>query len=322
MQKVDSLIAEIAARRHGAVARDQLLAAGVTRHMIDGRVMSGALIRVYHAVYLVAWAAGSPLAHASAALLACKPNAVLSHRTAARLWQLPVPPGGPIEVTVVGRERRSPQGVLVRSLSHLPASELRRMNGLPITSPSLTILDLAGALTAPHLAAVLNEARVLRIVTERQLRATLTQHRQRRGARSLRSLLEAERGPRITRSEAERRALRLMRAHGIEPDDSDVAIGPYRADFLFRRERLVVEVDGYRYHSTPSRFVDDRRRIADLGARGIQVFPLTWADVGDGAEEAMGRLNETLERRRELFGDPTFRTDAAGSGTDAESRRG
>jgi very-short-patch-repair endonuclease len=116
---------------------------------------------------------------------------------------------------------------------------------LAITSPSLTILDLAGTLGKADLAA-----------------ATLVAHPKRRGARALRALLESERGQRVTRSEAERRALVVMREHGLEPDSSDVKIGPYRVDFLFERERVAVEIDGYRYHGTTKRFVDDRRRTA------------------------------------------------------------
>ena len=143
----------------------------------------------------------------------------------------------------------------------------------------------------------LNEARVQRLVTDAELRATLRRHWNRRGARALRKLLDTERGPKITRSQAERRALKVMRDHGIEPDASDVQIGSYRADFLFERERLVVEVDGYRYHGTRKRFVSDRRRTAYLAARDYQVFPLTWDDLGPNAPRAMRDLRSALALR-------------------------
>jgi very-short-patch-repair endonuclease len=68
-------------------------------------------------------------------------------------------------------------------------------------------------------------------------------------------------------------------------------------DFWFERERLAVEVDGYRYHGTPKRFVSDRRKIAYLAARGIQIVPLTWDDVGPGAERAMTDLKSALAAR-------------------------
>jgi very-short-patch-repair endonuclease len=162
----------------------------------------------------------------------------------------------------------------------------------------LTLLDLAGAEEPRRLAELLNEARVQRLVTDAQLHATLAAHPTRRGAKALRRLLASERGPRLTRSEAERIALEVMREHTLEPDESDHRVGPYRVDFFYRRERLVVEVDGYRYHSTRRRFVADRRRTAYLAARGIQVFPLTWDDLHAGSERAMADLERTLAERR------------------------
>ena len=90
-----------------------------------------------------------------------------------------------------------------------------------------------------------------------------------------------------------------MRKYGIEPDHSDFRIGPYRVDFYFRRERVAVEVDGFRYHATPARFAADRRRAAALGARGVQIFPLTWDDVTVDSEVAIRRLKATLLRRSE-----------------------
>ncbi|MGI9020362.1 MAG: endonuclease domain-containing protein [Solirubrobacterales bacterium] len=161
----------------------------------------------------------------------------------------------------------------------------------------MTLLDLAGLLGGGELATALNEARVLRLVRESELEATLGRHPQRRGAAALRKLLASERGPRMTRSEAERRALALMRRHGLEPE-TDVEIGPWRVDFLFRDERVVVEVDGYRYHSTPKRFVEDRRRAADLTARGFALLSLTWDDLGPEAGAAMTKLLKVLEGRR------------------------
>lgn len=299
-KQVDLVILRLAAAQHGAVTREQLLAAGVTARMIALRIRSGLLRPVYPGVYLVAHAS-APLAEQSAALLACRPDSMLSRRTAAGLWKLPVDAPARIQVTVVGRYRKAPRGLEVHRITRLGPDELRYHEGLAITSPSLTILDIAADHTASRLAAVINEARVQRLVTERGLRATLTAHPNRRGSSALRAHLSSEHGPRITRSEAERRALVVMRKHGIEPDESDVEIGPYRVDFLFRRERLVVEVDGYRYHGTPKRFVDDRRRAAYLAARNLQVFPLTWQDFGARAARAMADLQAALEQRRALL---------------------
>jgi very-short-patch-repair endonuclease len=276
-ENVDAVIASLARRQHGAVKRAQLLAAGLSRDLIAGRIRSGVLVPVHHGVDLVCIGTEPPLAYEAAAVLACAPNALLGGRTAARLWGLPVNGPTTIELIVVGRYRKAPEGLRVRSISALAPSELRRHTGIPITSPSLTVLDNAAITSRSELEAIVNEARVLRLVTDEALHATVRRHRIRAGASALRRLLADERGPRITRSEAERRALEVMRDHGIEPDGSDVKIGPYRVDFLFERERVAIEVDGYRYHGTPKRFVDDGRRSKYLASKGIQVFPLTCA---------------------------------------------
>jgi very-short-patch-repair endonuclease len=279
------------------VTRAQILTAGFSRRVIELRRSAGGLIPVHPGIYLVGHRAVSPLAHEAAAILACQPDAFLSDATAAPLWRIPVPSGAAIHVTVVGRSRRSLRGVEVRYIKKLAPSERRRHQGIPLTSPALTILDLAGSSTAQHLAEALNEARVLRLVSDLELERTLMRHPTRRGARALSRLLTTERGPKVTRSAAERRALAIMRTHGLVPDAADHPIGPYRVDFWFEDERLAVEVDGYRYHATPRRFVNDRRRTADLAARDIQLFPITWADLA-APDAAMERLRQTLARRR------------------------
>ncbi|HET9739877.1 MAG TPA: DUF559 domain-containing protein, partial [Solirubrobacteraceae bacterium] len=53
----------------------------------------------------------------------------------------------------------------------------------------------------------------------------------------------------------------------------------YEVDLLWRRERLIVEVDGYAYHSTRQAFERDRARDAALQAAGYRVVRLTWRQI-------------------------------------------
>ena len=300
--KADAVIARLAARQHGAIARDQLLRAGVTRATVEHRLRAGMLIPAYCGVYLFGYGPRSPLAAAAAAVLACHPRALLSHRTAAGLRALPASRDGVIHVTVVGRKREPLPGVQVHSIGRLARAELERVRGLPVSSPALTLLDIAGLGDLDELTACLHEARVLRLVSDAALRATLAAHPNRPGARALRRLLEREGGLRITRSEAERRTVALLRKHGLLPDASDFPVGPYKLDFYFRRERVALEYDSREFHDNPHRFTHDRRRIAYLAARGILTFPLTANDLGAGAARAMADLRATLIRRREELG--------------------
>jgi very-short-patch-repair endonuclease len=297
--KADAVIAAIAARQQGAVARDQLLAAGISRSMIEHRIACGMLIPVYDGVYLLGFGPRSALARPAAAVLACKPRAMLTHASATGLWRLPGADTAEIHVTIVARSRNSFADVRVHSISHLPRTELRRVAGLPVSSPSLTILDMAGILDRDGLLDLVHEARVRPVVTDRELRASLAAHPNRRGARALCRLLDTEGGIRVTRSKGERRALKLMRAHGLEPDESDLLIGPYRLDFYFSRERVAVEYDSRQFHDNERRFAADRRKIAYLAARGIVTVPLTAHDLGAGANRAMADLAATLASRRE-----------------------
>ena len=297
--KVDGIVAALAAKRRGIVSRSELLAAGVSRRQIEARLASGTLIAVFPGVYAVAPFPALPrYARESAALVACRPRALLARRSAAQLWKLPVEAPKEIEVLVVGRHRRSLTGVRVSSIEALGSGELRWVNGLPVTSPALTLLDLAANLDRDELLAAVHEARVNDAkLTDHQLRSTLREHPNRRGAGSLGDLLRSEGTAKATRSEAERLALRLMHRHGLDPE-SDVRVGRYRVDFLFRAERLVVEVDGYRFHGTPERFKGDRRRTAALMAMGLGVFPLTWWDLTEQPEVSMERLQAVLVQRR------------------------
>lgn len=267
--------------------------------MIERRLESGFLVRAHRGVYVVNGPERPALADHAAAVLACRPRALLSHRTILRLRGLPARPDRMIDVTLVGRSRRPPgPGVRVHSISHLLSAERSHHGGIPATSTALALLDLAGCGDTDELLACVHEARVQKLVNDRQLRATLAAHPQRRGARALRRLLDTEGGVKRTRSGTERRVLRLLRAHGLEPDASDHPVGPYTLDFFFVAERVAVEYDSRAFHDNPKRFVGDRRKVAFLAGRGILTFPLTDDDLTTGADRAMADLRATLERRR------------------------
>ena len=106
---VDRLIAEIAARQWGLITRTQLLDLGVGAQGIVERVRTGRLHRVHRGVYSVGHAVLRREAYWLAAVLACGPGAVLSHRSAAALWEIAADSATAVDVTVPsqnGRRRR------------------------------------------------------------------------------------------------------------------------------------------------------------------------------------------------------------------------
>jgi very-short-patch-repair endonuclease len=289
----------LASRQRGNVTRRQLVARGVTKAMIRRRRANGSLIEVFPDVFLVGHTAEPPLSREHAALLYCSPRAMLSHRTAGHAFGWPIRRPRTVDVTTAGRQLRSRPGLRTHTIKDILPFELRHHCGMPITSPSLTLLDLGGILGEAGLAGCLNEARVQDQVTDDELHATLRAHPNRRGARALRKLLAREESEFAVESEAERLCLKLMIEYGLKPDAAGAWVGGYRVDFLYETERLAVEVDGYRYHRTRERFVGDRRRRAHLMALGYEVFVVSWADLTDQSRATMTRLGAVRTRRRE-----------------------
>src|SRR5215213_9243669 len=139
----DRIIARFAARQHGVVARWQLLDAGVTGRQIKLRLRNGRLHEIHRGVYLVGHAVPPPLAVEQAALLACGEKSVLSHRSAANLWNLlPYPASAPAWVTVPPERSADRTGIQIRR-GNLPLRDIRRRRGLRLTSPPRTIVDLS-----------------------------------------------------------------------------------------------------------------------------------------------------------------------------------
>jgi very-short-patch-repair endonuclease len=104
----------------------------------------------------------------------------------------------------------------------------------------------------------------------------------------LRTLRDLGHAPERTRSDLERLFLRICHTHGIPKPEVNVKVGPYEVDFLWREARLVVEVDGYRYHSSRASFRADRARDRELGRRGLAVLRFADEEL-DGKPAAVAR---------------------------------
>jgi hypothetical protein len=193
-----------ARRQHGVLTFDQLRAAGLGPHAIEGRVARGWLRRVHRGVYAVG-ALESELTAPTAALAAYGRNAVISHRTAAVIWGLlPHRPADPIHVTLLNANRRGRQGVQVHRAS---TADVRRRHGLRLTSPAQTLADLEEDVERAY-----NEALVLGLTTHQEVRAYSLQ------SPALRELVEEVSG--MTRSRMERELRALVKAAGLPAPQS------------------------------------------------------------------------------------------------------
>jgi very-short-patch-repair endonuclease len=298
---LDAVAAAIATRQHGLVTRRQLRDAGVAFHVIDRRVGSGRLRPVHRGVYQVGPIL-SKRAREMAAYLACGPSAVISHRSAAGVWTLlpPDPPGAPVEVSVADGQPRRP-GIRVHRIGSFERHEITVVDGIPITTPARTLLDLAVAASARTIERALGEGLALRRVTLRQVRETIERHRRLPGSRRLEAVLDRGQ-PDLTQSEAEERFLALVRQGDLGSPETNVRIGSYEVDFLWRAEHLVVEVDGWTFHASRRAFERDRRRDGDLAGSGFRVVRVTWDALVNEPMRVVGQVARALEAGRRRAG--------------------
>jgi predicted transcriptional regulator of viral defense system len=149
---LDVRLAALAKRQHGVVSLGQLLDLGLSLKGIAERVRTGRLHRIHRGVYAVSPARLRTEGYWLAAVLACGPGAVLSHRSAASLWELRAAAAPAIDVTVPSRSgRKRRRGIRVHRSSRLTAEEVMTREGIPVTTVARTLLDLADVLPSQAL---------------------------------------------------------------------------------------------------------------------------------------------------------------------------
>jgi very-short-patch-repair endonuclease len=292
----DWVIAELAERQHGVVSRTQLLAAGIGPGAIEVRIRSARLHPVHRGVYRVGHTAPLEGAREMAAVLACGRGALISHRSAGGLWlMLAVSAALDVELTIPRSRSVHRPGIRVYRFQNVDHRDVRSWNGIPITSPARTLLDLAAVLPIDELERAFGEGRVRRLLTPAEVRSQIERHPRRSGVPALRELLD--RGPAITRSEAERRMLALIREAELPRPQTNVRIGGYEVDFLWPAHRVIVEVDGYAAHSGRPTFERDRIRDGKLQALGYVVLRITWLQLSERPHAVVGRVAQALASR-------------------------
>ena len=270
-------MAELAGRQHGVVARRQLLELGIGRRAIARRLEARRLHPLHRGVYAVGHRDLSRRGWWMAAVLACGPGAVLSHRSAAALWG--IREGSPTRVDVsVPRELGERSALRIRMAS-LDDDEFTTRAGIPVTTVPRTLLDLAATLQPHELDRALESAEALRLADATPLLALLERHRGRRGIAGLRrALARGPLRPGLTKSELERRFLALAHRAGLpRPEVNawiEVAGELIQVDCSWRRQRVIVELDSRTYHQTAAAFERDRerdRRAQAAGWRPVRV---------------------------------------------------
>ena len=206
-----------------------------------------------------------------AAVLACGDRAVLSHRSAAALWDLLSTSVSGTDVTTSGGGgRRRRPGIRRHRTRSLPATDIAYRRRIPVTAPARTIADLRRVLAPAQLRRAIREAEVLGLDPGVGI--------------------EADRA----RSELERLFLRLCRRHRLPLPDANARIGRFTVDFIWRQAALIAETDGYRYHRGRQAFEDDRARDVELRLLGYEVVRFTYRQVMDEPARVAAALRALL----------------------------
>ena len=300
----------LARRQHGIVTRRQLLNLGFGEEAIEHRIAKGRLHRVGRGVYAVGWPQPTAKGRWMAAVLACGEGAALSHRSAAALWGIGTETAGQIDISVRRRCEHRRAGIRARSRPSLPEMDVAQIDGIPLTTPVRTLLDLAAELAPRALERAVNEADKLDLVDPETLRDHL-EDIPGPGVRRLRKLLDRH-SFRLSDSDLELRLRQIAKTAGLPTPLTKVWVNRFEVDFYWPDLGLIVETDGLRYHRTPSAQAHDRLRDQVHTAAGMTSLRFTYSQVTYECEHVRSVLMATAQR---------LRGDAAGlSGADTREK--
>lgn len=287
-------VAAIAEGQEGLITTPQLLFVGIGHGAIRYRRELGRLHVVHRGVFAVGHGKITPEGCLAAAALACGPTAVISHRSAAVLWDL-LPPPAPGGVHISSPTHLRPRAGIVLHRSKAPApTDVRRRQRLPLTSPAMTVLDLAETEPLPVLQRALNEARVRSLVDQRRFAELAMRTNGRTGWGALLKIFRDEGFPDFSRSRAETILWGLIRSAELPLPRRNLRVHGHELDFYWPDARLNAEIDGRAAHGTGLRFESDRDRDAHLATFGIRVMRFTWKQLTERPELVVGRLSAAL----------------------------
>ena len=309
----------VAARQHGVVTFRQLMEAGLSAGSIRHRVRTRRLHPLHRGVFLAGSGLPYPRTREMAAVLALGPEAVASHRSAAKLFGIVAADGTDVDVTVVGANRASRAGIRVHRSRALTHADTGTFDGIPITSPARTLLDLATQVNRGELAWAYNEALIQQLTTTSQVQELLTRTTGHPGTRPLRAIVERNARPQRATGELERKVLTALRRAGISEPAVNARVAGWQVDFHWPEHGLVLEADGFQFHSGPESWRRDRRKQADLEHLGLRVLRTDWEEATARPESMVARV---LRAQLERSGSASPATTAATAPAPRKARRG
>jgi very-short-patch-repair endonuclease len=293
--EADRVIRALGKANNRVVTYGALKAAGIGGNLITLRVATGLLYRHHSGVYLLdPPEKASRITLMTAAVEACGPDAVLSHRSAAEHWELLPEQAGYMEVTVVAHNAGDRPGIRRHRVQDLDPRDIRTRQGIQVTSLARTVLDGASYRRGQDLEELVGAAIGPGRTSVREIEQAIERCPTRRGVGRLRAVLRQDGGPRWTRSWGERRLLSLIRQAGLPVPQTNRLLLGFKVDALWEDLKLVVEVDGYEFHGDRDAFESDRARDAVLVAHGYRVLRFTARQLRDQPLLVLGQLAAAL----------------------------
>lgn len=289
----------LARTQRGVVTHEQLLGLGLSKAAITRGLASGRLHGLFRGVYtLLPLEALGPLAREQGALLAVGPHAVLSHLSAAVVWGVRPPAASEVHVTVSrDRSGHARAGLRVHRTTKLDPREIRLRQRLRVTVPARLMLDLASSTPADELERMFDEALAMRILRTPEIRKMIERHPGHPGVSKVRAIVEDAGHARTLRSIAEKRFLRLLRRSGLPLPEVNARIAGFEVDFLWRAQRLAIEIDGHDWHSSRRALERDHARDSRLQGLGVMVMRFTGRRLSREPEVVLVQVGVTLAQR-------------------------
>jgi hypothetical protein len=293
---LDQRIAALAAQQHGVVSRWQLLELGLAPGAIQRRIALGRLHRVHEGVYAVGHRNLTVQGRWMAAVLACGPDALLSHRSAGGLWVIRQVTRPLIDVTAP-RTRRGRRGIDLHRARNLDAADRTTRNGIPVTTVARTLIDLAEVIPFAQLERAFERADRAEMLDVRELEAACDRARGRHGMKPITRLLGAWRPRPEMKSELEHRFAELCDTRGLPMPLFNEIVEGLEVACVWPDAKLIVELDGYEHHRGRASFERDRERDSILALAGYRVVRFTWRRLEAEPEHVATTVRDLLSSR-------------------------
>ena len=308
MKRADRVAIELSGRQRGVFAGWQLDEAGVPQAARQRRLRSGAWRRVLTSVYGLPGIAPSYEQDLWAAWLAVGPHSIVSHESAAELHGIPNVVRGRVVLTVPHSGWHRLPGLFAHQLSDVLPNHVTTIKGLPVTTPSRTIVDLAAVVHPARLRHIVEDTKHAGLTSYESIGACLTSvaRRGKPGVRSLTLVLDRLGPGRSPLSTLERMMVDLLGGSGLP---MPVTLFPFPGrqfvagcvDFAYPEAKLVLETDGRRWHARIKELTRDRERDLEAARHGWQTLRFLYEHVDGDPDGTVDTIRVVLRDRLALL---------------------